>query len=141
MRKMLCAIAALTVLLLVPVQAGAANDGSDPTDQVYLSIIVKACHASETLLEPTNQGKIYDNEEPLSHEERQAMFREIGCIDVPIPMQYITGRMNAAACRGHAGYITAMQFLEQRTDLAEYPAVGGWECVLKDHPVISPVGQ
>jgi len=29
-----------------------------------------------------------------------------------------------------------MQFLEQRQDLAEFPAVGAWQCVITDHEVI-----
>ncbi|ODA67016.1 hypothetical protein A7A08_02313 [Methyloligella halotolerans] len=135
------ALAALFGSIIGPLPASADNDGSDPTDQVYLQIIVKACHATETLLQPTNQGVKYDDVQPLSREERLAMYREIGCIDVPIPMRFITGRMNAGACRGHAGYMAAMQFLEQRSDLAEYPAVGAWECILSDKPVVSPVGQ
>ncbi|MFD0986608.1 hypothetical protein [Methyloligella solikamskensis] len=146
MQLKLWALAALMVsplLASVPADAatGSTSDSSNPTDQVYVQIIVKACHASETLLEPTNQGVKYDDVKALSKEERLAMYRDLGCIDVPIPMQFVTGRMNAGACRGHAGYITAMQFLEQRTDLAEYPAVGAWECILNDEPVISPAGQ
>lgn len=146
MQRLLWSFALAAIAGFFPLQAfadidGSNNDGSNPTDQVYVQIIVKACHASETLLEPTNQGLKYDDVKPLSAEERKAMYRDLGCIDVPIPMQFVTGRMNAGACRGHAGYITAMQFLEQRSDLAEYPAVGAWECILHDKPVLSPVGQ
>ncbi|MEG6510243.1 hypothetical protein V6C03_14830 [Methyloligella sp. 2.7D] len=149
LRSLLAAI--VMVFAIAGVCSAAPADGQragkpdpnapSPDDPRYLSMIVKACHAAEIPLEPTNQGKIYDDEVPLTHEERQAMYEELGCIDVPLPMQWITGTMTAAACRGHAGYIAAMQFLEQRPDLAEYPAVGAWECKMQSHPVISPVGQ
>ena len=29
-----------------------------------------------------------------------------------------------------------MQFLEQRQDLAEFPAVGAWQYVITDHEVV-----
>jgi len=59
--------------------ADAQSDPSQPTRMgeqkdktVYVQLIVKACHRAETPLEPTGQGKIYDNEKPLTLEERKA---------------------------------------------------------------------
>jgi hypothetical protein len=119
-----------------------ANPAQDPEDRPrYLMIIVKACHQAEVPLKPTNQGKSYDNEPAPTREERLAAYKELGCIDVPIPMDIVLRDMTFEGCRGPAGYLAAMQFLETRQDLAEYPAVGGWNCLLTDQPVLSPVGQ
>jgi hypothetical protein len=103
---------------------------------VYVQLIVKACHRAETPLQPTNQGKIYDNEKSLTLEERRVALVALGCIDVPVPMDFLADAMSPAACMGHGGYLAAMQFLEQRQDLAEFPAVGAWECVITDHEVV-----
>jgi hypothetical protein len=109
----------------------------EPKDKtVYVQLIVKACHRAETPLEPTNQGKIYDNEKSLSLEERKAALAALGCIDVPVPMDFLADAMSPSACMGHGGYLAAMQFLAQRQDLAEFPAVGAWECVITDHEVV-----
>jgi hypothetical protein len=123
--------------------AEAQADPSQPTRMgeqkdktVYVQLIVKACHRAETPLEPTNQGKIYDNEKPLTLEERKAALVALGCIDVPVPMDFLADAMSPGACMGHGGYLAAMQFLEQRQDLAEFPAVGAWECVITDHEVV-----
>jgi hypothetical protein len=107
----------------------------------YLQIIVKACHNAETPLEPFNQGKSYDDEKPASIEERKAALVALGCIDVPIPMEWMSGEMTASACRGHDGYLAAMQFLQQRQDLKEYPAVGAWGCIETDHEVVGALSQ
>ncbi|MGH6864969.1 MAG: hypothetical protein ACREDO_02045 [Methyloceanibacter sp.] len=103
---------------------------------VYVQLIVKACPAEEAALEPTGQGKIYNDEKPVTLEERNAALRALGCVDVPVPMEFLADAMTPAACMGHAGYIAAMQFLQQRQDLAKYPAVGAWQCVITDHEVI-----
>jgi hypothetical protein len=120
-----------------------AEDSSRPTRMgeekdktVYVQLIVKACHRVETPLEPTGQGKIYDNEKALTLEERKAALTAIGCIDVPVPMEFLADAMSPNACMGHGGYLAAMQFLEQRQDLHEFPAVGAWQCVITDHEVI-----
>lgn len=144
MLRFLTATAAALVLAGLSSAGSAESFPTDPRtadDSAFLEIIVKACHPAETALQPINQGISYDNAKAPTREERIAMYRKLGCIDVPIPMQYITGTMTATACRGHAGYLAAMQFIEQRPDLAEYSAVGGWDCILSDHPVISPIGQ
>ena len=110
--------------------------GEQPEKTVYVQLIVKACHRAETPLEPTGQGKIYDNEKSLSLEERKAALVALGCIDVPVPMDFLADAMSPSACMGHGGYLAAMQFLEQRQDLAEFPAVGAWQCVITDHEVV-----
>jgi hypothetical protein len=110
--------------------------GEQPEKTVYVQLIVKACHRAETPLEPTGQGKIYDNEKSLSLEERKGALAALGCIDVPVPMDFLADAMSPSACMGHGGYLAAMQFLEQRQDLAEFPAVGAWQCVITDHEVV-----
>ena len=110
--------------------------GEQPEKTVYVQLIVKACHRAETPLEPTGQGKIYNNEKSLSLEERRAALAALGCIDVPVPMDFLADAMSPSACMGHGGYLAAMQFLEQRQDLAEFPAVGAWQCVITDHEVV-----
>jgi len=130
---------------------GAANaatmDGVDPRrvpdDQhpVYVQIIVKACPSAETALQPTNQGKSYDAERPLTLDDRKALLVNQGCIDVPIPMEWITGEMTPQACHGHAGYVASMQFLEQRQDLKGLSAVGAWSCLVNDHQVSGATNQ
>jgi hypothetical protein len=72
----------------------------------------------------------------LSLEERKAALAALGCIDVPVPMDFLADAMSPSACMGHGGYLAAMQFLEQRQDLAEFPAVGAWQCVITDHEVV-----
>jgi hypothetical protein len=138
------AAAALLAMACGPV---AAADMKTPSDQptrmgepknktVYVQLIVKACHAAETPLQPTNQGKVYDNEKPLTLAQRKAALTRLGCIDVPVPMDFLHEGMSPTACMGHGGYLAAMQFLQQRHDLAAFPAVGAWECVITDHEVV-----
>ena len=110
--------------------------GEPQEKTVYVQLIVKACHRAETPLEPTNQGKSYDDEKPLTLEERKAALVALGCIDVPVPMDFLADAMSPSACMGHGGYLAAMQFLAQRQDLAEFPAVGAWECIMTDLDVV-----
>jgi hypothetical protein len=140
----------IAVLALGLVSVGAANAVQSATtdsavvldDQhpVYVQIIVKACPREETPFEPINQGKSYDDEKPMSLEERKAALAA-GCIDVPIPMDWLNREMTPEACRGHTGYIVAMQFLEQRQDMAKFPAVGAWECIVTDHRIAGAITQ
>jgi hypothetical protein len=144
MFRYVIAALALSLAAYGPVAAGdAATDPSQPRrigvpkdKTVYVQLIVKACHRAETPLEPTNQGKIYDNEKSLTLEERKAALVGLGCVDVPVPMEFLADGMSPSACMGHGGYLAAMQFLQQRQDLAEFPAVGAWECVITDHEVV-----
>ena len=129
MLRPLCAGLAVGALTLGPAIA-AETPTTIPQTQMYLQIIVKACPAVETPLEPINQGKVYDDEKPKTLEERKADLVARGCID-------LADRMSPAACRGHAGYLAAQGFLEQRQDLADFPAVGAWQCIETDHEVVS----
>jgi len=140
------AATALMAMACGPVAAAAA-DMKAPSDQptrmgepkdktVYVQLIVKACHAAETPLQPTGQGKIYNDEKPLTLEQRKAALTRLGCIDVPVPMDFLADGMSPTACMGHGGYMAAMQFLQQRHDLAEFPVVGAWECVITNHEVV-----
>jgi hypothetical protein len=125
----------------------ATTDGLDkrglPNEQypVYVQIIVKACPAVETVLGPTNQGKIYDDEKSMTREERKAHLLDQGCIDVPIPMEWVNGEMTPKACRGQAGYLASMQFLEQRQDLKGFSSVGAWDCIVTDSQTIGAISQ
>lgn len=141
-------IAGLALGLLTADAANAAetptaNAPGMPDDQhpVYVQIIVKACPQAETPLEPTNQGKSYDEEKPMTIEERKASLVGQGCIDVPVPMEWVTWAMTPEGCRGRAGYLAAMEFLQQRQDLAGLPAVGAWSCTVSDHEVVGAATQ
>lgn len=135
----------IAALALSAVACGpaAADDSDQPTRMgedkektVYVQLIVKACRAVETPLEPINQGKVYDDEKPLTLEERKAALIATGCIDVPVPMEFLAEGMSPTACMGHGGYLAAMQFLQQRQDLHGFSAVGAWQCVISDHEVV-----
>lgn len=135
-------IAALALGALAGTPAIAADPdqptrmGTDKEKTIFVQLIVKACRAAETPLEPTNQGKVYNDEKPLTLEERKAALTALGCIDVPVPMDFLAEGMTANACIGRGGYLAAMQFLDQRQDLHEFPAVGAWECVITNHEVV-----
>ena len=129
-----CASAGAAEVQPAPSEPTRMGEPKDKT--VYVQLIVKACPQAETPLEPTNQGKSYDDEKPLTIAERRAVLVALGCIDVPVPMDFLADAMSPSACMGHGGYLAAMQFLEQRQDLAEFPAVGAWECVITDHEVV-----
>lgn len=135
------AIAALVLGALLCSPALADDDqptrmGADKDKTVYVQLIVKACRGVETPLQPINQGKVYDDEKPLTLEERKAALIATGCIDVPVPMEFLADAMSPNACMGHGGFIAAMQFLRQRQDLRDFPAVGAWQCVISDHEVV-----
>ena len=110
--------------------------GADKDKTVYVQLIVKACRGVEVPLEPTNHGKIYDNEKPMTRAESMAAVIATGCIDVPVPMEFLAEGMSPNACLGHGGYLAAMQFLRQRQDLHEFPAVAAWHCVVSDHEIV-----
>ena len=75
----------------------------EPKDKtVYVQLIVKACHRAETPLEPTNQGKVYNDEKPMTLEERKAALVALGCIDVPVPMDFLADALSPSACMGMA---------------------------------------
>jgi hypothetical protein len=77
----------------------------------------------------------------MTLEERKASRVAQDCIDVPIPMEWVNGNLTPEACRGRAGYIAAMEFLQQRQDLADFPAMGAWQCIVTDHEVVGAINQ
>jgi hypothetical protein len=91
------------LLLLVPASALAEERPPliDPNPP-YVQVIVTACPAAETPLEPINQGKSYENERSMTRAERNAYFREIGCVEVPIPPEWITQELSYAQCRARS---------------------------------------
>lgn len=99
------------------------------TNPPYVQIVVTACPRAETQLEPINQGKSYENERSMTREERTAYFREIGCVEVPIPAEVITQELSYRQCIGPAGYLVSMQYIEQNPTLVRTPAVGQWACI------------
>jgi len=139
MKRHAIAVFALGALLSGPAAADPDQPtrmGEDKEKTVYVQLIVKACRALEIPLEPTNHGKVYNDAKPLTPEERKAALAATGCIDIPVPMDYLADAMSPTACMGHGGYLAAMQFLQQRQDLHEFPAVGAWQCVISDHEVV-----
>jgi hypothetical protein len=132
----LAACASVRAAEVQPAPSEPTRMGEPKDKTVYVQLIVKACPRAEVPLEPTNQGKSYDDEKPLTIAERRASLVALGCIDVPVPMDFLADAMSPSACMGHGGYLAAMQFLEQRQDLAAFPAIGAWECVITDHEVV-----
>ena len=78
-----------SIIAVMPPSAWAAAQ-SEP---VFVQIIVKACRPAETPLEPINQGESYDDEKPPSAAERKQLLVELGCIDVPMPMEWVSWPM------------------------------------------------
>jgi hypothetical protein len=91
MMRHLIAGLALGVIMAAKAVSAAENASlntpgvTDEQHPVYVQIIVKACPQTEALLEATNQGKVYDEEKPMTLEERKAALVAQGCIDVPYP--------------------------------------------------------
>ena len=134
---------ALALLILVlPASALAAERAVLlDTNPPYVQLVVTACPAAETPLEPTNHGKSYDNERSMTREERNAYFREIGCIEVPVPAEWITQELSYRQCKGAAGYLAAMQYLEQNQTLVRTPSVGQWACIPGGTPFVGVASQ
>ena len=121
------------LLLLVPALAEERPPLID-SNPPYVQVVVTACPAAETPLEPINQGKGYENERSMTRAERNAYFREIGCVEVP--PEWITQE-----CRGPIGYLVSMQYLEQNKTLARTPAVGQWACIPGGTPFVGVASQ
>ena len=117
------------------------NPQGDDQHPVYVQVIVTACPAVEKALEPTGQGDIPGNNKSKSHAERIAWYRSIGCVDVPIPVEWMTREMTYAACAQHGGWQAAIEFLHQRQDLNATPEVGQIECIISDRPFTSVASQ
>ena len=126
------AMRALALLLIVTAGSSAFAGERTPlldTNPPYVQIVVTACPPAETPLEPTNFGKSYENERGMTREERIAYFREIGCVEVSIPAEIITQELGYRQCMGPAGYLAAMQYLQQNATLARTLYVGQWACI------------
>jgi hypothetical protein len=138
-------------LLLTPV-----NLPADPAPpQVFVQLIVKACPSAQTgaqsnrpkdvlgyYADPINQGKSYENERAPTREEREAMFAEMHCIDVPVPPEWISVELTSQACKSHVGYMIAMQYLQQTASYKEsFPDVGQWQCIEQPYPVQGVAGM
>lgn len=117
------------------------NPRGDEQHPIYVELIVTACPAIEKALEPRGQGEIPGDNKSKSHAERIAWYRSIGCLDVPIPMEWMTREMSYAACTQHGGWQAAMEFLQKRQDLKTTPEVGQIECIVSDHPFESVASQ
>jgi hypothetical protein len=117
------------------------NPQGNDRHPLYVQLIVTACPAVEKALEPTGQGEIPGESKSKSHDERVAWYRAIGCLDVPVPMEWLTREMTYAACAQHGGWLAAMEFLHQRQDLHATPEVGQIECIVSDHPFTSIAAQ
>ena len=99
---------ALIAGIFMPVNAP-SEDAAAP--QVFVELIVKACPSADQsaqankpsavqgyYADPINQGKSSEHEHALSKEERQAAFTAMGCIDVPVPPEWISGELTRQAC-------------------------------------------
>jgi hypothetical protein len=123
--------------------------------QVFIELIVKACPAADQsaqtnkpsavqgyYADPTNQGKSYENGHALSKEERRAAFTAMGCIDVPVPPEWISAELTRQACMSHVGYLIALQYLQQAAAYrSDFPDIGQWECIEHANPVQGVAGM
>ena len=143
---------ALIAGIFMPVNAP-SEDAAAP--QVFVELIVKACpsadqsaHANKPsavqgyYADPINQGKSSEHEHALSKEERQAAFTAMGCIDVPVPPEWISGELTRQACMSQIGYLIALQYLQQAAAYrSDFPDVGQWECIEHANPVQGVAGM
>jgi hypothetical protein len=130
-----------TIAAAIVLASGAAVAGDaaktpnqqPPDGSYYVQIIVTACPQPKVLLQPTNQGHSYDDDPEYTTATHEAEMKKLHCRDVPIPPQVIRGntQMTMSNCQEHAGFVTAMEFLQGRPDLAGFQAVGGWQCILE----------
>jgi hypothetical protein len=143
---------ALAAGMVLPV-AAPVEQAAPP--QVFIELIIKACPAADQsaqankpsavqgyYADPTNPGQSYENEHAPSKEERQAAFTAMGCIDVPVPPEWISVELTRQACMSQVGYLIALQYLQQaaayRTD---FPEIGQWECIEHANPVQGVAGM
>jgi hypothetical protein len=123
--------------------------------QVFVELIVKACPSANQsapgdkpdavqgyYADPINQGKSYENERAPSKEERQAAFTAMGCIDVPVPPEWVSGELTRQACMSHVGYLIGLQYLQQAAAYRrDFPDIGQWECIEHANPVQGVAGM
>jgi hypothetical protein len=141
---------ALIASILLPVNAP-SGDAAPP--QVFVELIVKACPSVDTstqaykpgaglFADPINQGKSSEDEHAPNKEERQAAFTAMGCIDVPVPPEWISAELTRQACMSHIGYLIALQYLQQAAAYrSDFPDVGQWECIEHSNPVQGVAGM
>ena len=146
-------------IFLAATLLGVQSAQAEPSSS-YVVLIVKACPSVEIsgqdqkpaavtghYAEPINQGLVYDNVHSPSKEEREAYFETQHCIDVPIPPEVTTSgqvstEMTMAQCKGHRGYLTAMQYLEMNPAYKNsFPVVEAWQCVEHPFPVAGVAGM
>lgn len=131
-------------------------------DKTYVTVIVKACPADPDSAErcvpaasgaqgfpsgmcpkavavPGGEGEEV-RQHGLTRAERDAQFSNLGCIDVPIPPEVITGDMTMERCKSHAGYLASMQYLEGNATI-EQKAVGAWACIANPYPASGVAGM
>lgn len=143
---------AVIVGLLTP--ANVAPEQTVPP-QVFVQLIVKACPSAQPnaqankpkdvlgyYAEPINQGKSYEHERAPTRAEREAIFAEMHCIDVPVPPEWISGELTSHACRSHIGYLIALQYLQQAAAYRDsFPDVGQWQCIEQPYPAQGVAGM
>jgi hypothetical protein len=94
----------------------------------------------EIPLEPTNQGKSYDDEIPPTMAERKAALKGHGCLDVPIPMEYLLQGITVEKFTNHSGAQIAAEFQQKRQDLRGW-VVGLIHLHLSDYEVTGVTNQ
>jgi hypothetical protein len=135
--------------ILLPVNAP-IEQAAPP--QVFIELIVKACPAADQsaqankpsavqgyYADPINQGKSSEHAHAPSKEERQAAFTAMGCIDVPVPPEWISGELTRQACMS---YLIGLQYLQQAAAYrSDFPDIGQWECIEHANPVQGVAGM
>lgn len=109
--------------------------------QVYVQIIVTACPPPADLrklkgvsgYEP-NYNDVPGDHKSMTRKETQAKLKKDGCRETPVPMELIPQEMTDGDCMGKAGYLVAMQYLENAAEFKGTPYVGMWECILSTIP-------
>lgn len=131
-------VAACNLCYAAPQKAPTPRIPGPPGKPSHLQIIIKACKKANTKLVPGDQGKSYDHAKSMSNKEREAIWKKLDCIDIPLPMHLLTAPMTPEECRSQAGYIASMQYL-QAVPKYHNRMVGGWGCITTKKAV-APVG-
>jgi hypothetical protein len=113
----------------------------DDQHPLYYQIIVTYCpEPLETPLEPTSQGKSYDDEIPPTMEERKAALKGHGCLDVPVPMEYLLRELTVEKFINHGGAQITVEFQQKRQDLRGW-VVGLIQLHLSEYEVTGVANQ
>ncbi len=114
---------------------------TDDQHPLYYQIIIMYCPAAlETPLQPFNQGKSYDEEIPPTMEERKAALKGHGCVDVPVPMEYLSQEISVEKFTNYAGAQIAAEFQKKRQDLRNW-VVGLIQLHLSEYEVTGVANQ